>query len=358
MQTVVPLFAFLSLQPKHVHMKISFLSRIGRILFAVLLASLLCFFILLIIARWAANTRETLAYGVDIPENGSLLDTTEGTFFLLETGQKGNTPVIFAHGTAAWSGLWQPTLDAVADAGFHATAFDMPPFGWSQHPAGQDFSRSKQAERVIALFEALDNRPIVVAHSIGAGPVGEAVLRRPDLVSALVIVDGAIALGSHEDPKGLPYFLRNDAFREYVTAATISNPYLTGTFLRQFIHVKESATPEVVSLLRRPLKRQGYTDALNDWLPQLFETPQDALSTRSASWQALDLPVALIWGQSDTITPMDQADELTALIPGARLSVLKGVGHIPQIEDPEVFQTSLIEVLHTLSNRASEEINE
>jgi pimeloyl-ACP methyl ester carboxylesterase len=298
--------------------------------------------------RLNAHLRESLAFGEGLPPDGVMISTRAGGVFLLATGQPGQRQVLFAHGTAAWSGLWRPTLKVAQDAGYFATAFDMPPFGWSQHPDDGDFSRGAQAARVIALLEALGTRPIVVAHSIGAGPVTEAVLQRPDLVSGLVLVAGAVALNSHENPRDLPLILRPSGFREYVTAATAGNPLLTGTFLRQFVHIKDAATPERIAMLQEPLRRLGYTQALNDWLPQLFETPLDALSTRPEHWQSLKLPVVLIWGDKDTVTPPTQGEELAVLVPGARMILLPNVGHIPQIEAPDVFHRALIEALASI----------
>ncbi len=299
--------------------------------------------------RIAAEIRETQPFGQALPEDGRLQPTDDGTFFLLEAGQPGDPPVLFAHGTAAWSGLWHPTLKVVAGAGFHAAGFDMPPFGWSEHPDDTDFSRTRQAERIVALLEALDTKPIIVAHSIGAGPMAEAVLQRPDLVSGFVIVAGAIALGSHEAPKAVPLPLRSEMVRIYATAATASNPWLTGPFLRGFIHVKEAATPDRIALLREPLQRDGYTKALSHWIPTLLATPVDAISTRAETWQALDLPVVLIWGSEDTVTPPEQAETLRDLIPGAELVMLNDVGHIPQIEAPAVFEGALLQALRGMS---------
>lgn len=339
-------------------MIVSFGSRIFRTALRVVLVFLVFIGLALVGFRWSASSREVIAFGEGLPSDGMMISTSEGAIFALTAGRSGQPNVLFAHGTAAWSGLWRPTLDATAEAGFHATAFDMPPFGWSEHPTGGDFSRMKQAERVIALLEALGTRPIIVAHSIGAGPMTEAVLQRPDLVSGLVIVAGAIALNSHEDPQELPVALRPDGLREYVTSATAANPWLTGTFLQQFIHVKAAATPERITMLQEPLQRQGYTAALNAWLPQLFETPVDALSTRSEHWRSLDLPVVLIWGREDNVTPPVQGEVLSALIPGARLILLDGVGHIPQIEAPEAFQAALIEALESISQSPTKGIEE
>lgn len=330
-----------------------FSARVVKFSVRLLLAALVVLIIAAAGFRWAAERRETAGYGTGVPEQGRFAATAEGGVFLLEAGQPEAPPVLFAHGTAAWSGLWLPTLETLGRAGFHAIAYDMVPFGWSQHPADGDYSRRRQADRVVALLEALDSRPVVVAHSVGAGPAAEAVLRRPDLVSGLVIVDGAIALGSHQAAKGVPVYLRNRILREHIAAATASNPLLTRQFLRGFMHVKQAATAETVALLQEPLRRQGYTEALADWLPQLFVPPRDALSTRADHWQALDLPVALIWGREDTVTPLAQAEELAGLIPGAQLTILEGVGHIPQIENPEAFRDALIPILHAISKSAA-----
>lgn len=308
--------------------------------------------------RWSANVREVMLFSAELRHDGRFVNTSEGVFYLLEAGEPENWQVLFAHGTAAWSGLWRRTLESTASAGFFATAFDMPPFGWSEHPVGNDYSRPKQAERVISLLEALGTQPIMVAHPFGAGPVVEAVMRRPDLLSGLVIVGGAIALGSHDDPKCLPVLLHNSTFREYVTAATATNPYLTGWFLRRFIHVKEAATPELIAWLQEPMKSEGYTNALNNWLPQLFDTPLDAVSIRPESWRALDLPVALIWGKEDTVTPPEHAEELAELVPGAGIKMLDGVGHVPHIEAPKAFQTALIGALRDFSIPATGGIQE
>jgi len=53
----------------------------------------------------------------------------------------------------------------------------------------------------------------------------------------------------------------------------------------------------------------------------------------------------LIWGENDNVTPLDQAHDLQNLIPQATLSVLAGLGHIPQIEDPVAFNAALLKGL-------------
>ena len=53
------------------------------------------------------------------------------------------------------------------------------------------------------------------------------------------------------------------------------------------------------------------------------------------------MPTLLIWGDKDRITPLWQGEKLKTIIPSSALKVLKGLGHIPQIEDPVQFNNAL-----------------
>ena len=46
-------------------------------------------------------------------------------------------------------------------------------------------------------------------------------------------------------------------------------------------------------------------------------------------------------------TPLDQATDLRTLMPQTRLTLLPGVGHIPQIEDPDAFNAALLSTIKT-----------
>lgn len=306
------------------------------------------FFLTLIALRVSAALRETDALGENLPSNGELVATEMGQIFILEEGANAAPPVLLAHGTAAWSAIWAPTLSSLAEAGFRAIAFDLPPFGFSEHAADGDYTRSDQGRRIIALLEALNIKPIIVAHSFGAGPVAEAVMARPDLVAGLVIVDGAIGLESHQSPKTLPFPMTSAKTREFLTSATATNPLLTRQFLRNFMFIKDAATPDAVDMLQRPMTRKGYTRAVNAWVPQLLQPPKDAASTRSENWQSLNVPTVFLWGAQDDVTPLDQAKALLALTPNAKLTVLPGVGHIPHLENPALFHKNLIKALRAL----------
>ncbi|MEO0370853.1 MAG: alpha/beta hydrolase [Pseudomonadota bacterium] len=311
--------------------------RIAQIFMALGLSACLA----LSLALAAAMLRETGDRTNLLPEEGRLVATPEGQIFVLEKGPEDGQPLLFAHGTAAWSGLWRPVLEAKGNQGWRAIGFDMPPFGFSDHAEDRNYSRPRQADRILALVDALDIKPVFVAHSVGAGPSVEAVMQRPDAFAGLIVVAGALGLGRHTEEATLPLPLRPAPVRKSATALTMTNPWLTRTFLSGFVHKKDAVTDARVSLLQRPLRREGTTAAYADWLPNLLVPPQDARSTREEEYKALRLPVVYIWGTEDSTTPLAQAEALVALTTGAHLITLPGLGHIPQIEDTPAFLLAL-----------------
>lgn len=318
--------------------------RLVRLFFLLLLV---CVTIAPLSFRIAASLRETETRQAVTPSEGRLIQTALGEIYLEETGPVDGPPVLLAHGTAAWSRLWGDTSRALANEGYRAIAFDMPPFGFSERAADADYSRSKQAKRLLALVDALENKPVLVAHSFGAGPATEAAMQRPEAFAGLVLVDGAVGLGSHNLSAELPLPLRPIWLRKTILSLTATNPLMTTTLLKQLIHRKKTATPEVAEMLHRPGRIEGSTDALARWLPSLLLPPKEARSTRASHYQELTLSTALIWGKQDTITPLEQAITLQSLIPDAQLEVLEDVGHIPQLEAPEAFNQALIKVLNS-----------
>ena len=59
-------------------------------------------------------------------------------------------------------------------------------------------------------------------------------------------------------------------------------------------------------------------------------------------------PIAILWGDKDTVTPVEQARDLQTLLPQATLTLLPGLGHILQIEDPDLFNDALLKALGKL----------
>ena len=294
--------------------------------------------------RLAASLRETEARDALAPATGHLVETSSGRMFVQESGPADGAPVVLFHGTAAWSELWRHTIDTLAAGGYHVVALDLPPFGFSDPlPA---YTRSAVATEVGEVVTALGiDSALIVGHSFGAGAATEFAMRFPERTRRLVLVDAA--LGLTQPPSDAPAPVRPASIREILVSLTITNPLATKFLLRSLIEKKERALPAYVEILQRPLRRRGETANVAGWLYFFLGSDRTAQSADRAAYAQLQGPVALIWGEKDSVTPIDQAHDLQKLVPQAELIILPGLGHIPQIEDPDAFNAALLQALTT-----------
>jgi pimeloyl-ACP methyl ester carboxylesterase len=310
-----------------------------------LLALLLVLALVIVAFRMGASIRETRTRAELAPSWGHLVPTSSGGVFVQEHGPANGIPVVLFHGTAAWSELWRHTITPLAAAGFHVIALDLPPFGFSDRPGG--YTRQDQAARVNDVLIHLKAAPaIIVGHSFGAGAATELVMRYPDRARALVLVDAALGLTAA--PSDAPWIIQPKWIREVLVSLTITNPVATQALLEFLIAKKERALPEFVAILQRPTTQRDSTPDIADWLHYFLGTDRNAVSADRDAYARTKLPTAVLWGNQDTITPIDQAADLLTLLPQASLTVLPGLGHIPQIEDPALFNDALLKSLGNL----------
>jgi pimeloyl-ACP methyl ester carboxylesterase len=72
--------------------------------------------------------------------------------------------------------------------------------------------------------------------------------------------------------------------------------------------------------------------------PEVFERQSRALQTRpdqQATLAAVTVPTLVLCGEHDTLCPRKRHDLMHALVPGSRLEVVAGAGHLPTLEQPE-----------------------
>jgi pimeloyl-ACP methyl ester carboxylesterase len=295
--------------------------------------------------RLVAALRESADRDALAPPSGHLVATRSGRVFVQEKGPTEGTPVVLFHGTAAWSELWRKTIDRLAAAGFRVIALDLPPFGFSDRPGR--YTRRDQALRVSDVLIALHTAPaIIVGHSFGAGAATELAMRFPQRARALVLVDAALGLTA--PPADPPWLLEPKWVREILVSLTVTNPVATRFLLRSLIARKDRALPNYVEILQRPTTLRSSTPDIADWLYYFVGSDPTAESADRNAYARLRLPVAILWGEEDTVTPRDQARDLQALAPVVALTMLSGLGHIPQIEDPDMFNDALLKLIAKL----------
>lgn len=287
--------------------------------------------------RGAAALRENLSPEEAAP-TGALFATVDGLKIHYQVwGPQDGPPLLLFHGTASWAETYRDIAAPLGEQGFRVIAPDMPPFGYSQRPVDQDYSRAAHAKRVLGFADALGLRHFSVGvHSYGGGGVIEAAFEAPDRIDALILLDVALGLGRTEAPT-MPFaaLLNLRWPRDLLTASTFTNPLMVGPGLRSFIENDDLVTAERIAIYARPLNVEGTTDAVGHWLFNgLFNDERKSLAANPANYRVFTPPVLVVWGRDDTTTPLAQGEEIAALFPHAELAVLDGVNHIPQVERP------------------------
>jgi pimeloyl-ACP methyl ester carboxylesterase len=329
--------------------------RLGRWSVRITIAILLLAFVALSFFTVQASRRERRSASEVAPAEGRFVGPEGSRIFIQTRGPEHGLPVVFTHGMGAWSELWRATLDAVGNAGFRAIAMDLPPFGFSDRSRDTKYTCAEQAARIVGVLDALRiRRAVFVGHSFGGGPTLEAALRRPDRVHALVLADPAVAFDAPAEPSPVVTTLISvRPLRNAILSGTVTNPMFTRYLMSRFVAKPEAVSPERVAILQRPLEVRGTTDALGDWLVA-FSSPERGLRTQApTAYASFDRPTLIIWGALDSTTPLDQGQRLNRLIPKSQLAVMDGIGHMPQIEDPEQFNRLLLQFLQRNATSAS-----
>lgn len=288
-----------------------------------------------------ANLRETKTRHEAAPSTGRFVQAGDVELFIQEMQLEGFTrgTIIFIHGTAAWSGLWRETMTRFAEAGYYCIAIDIPPFGFSERPSTPSYDNASQAKRIVAMMDTLGiKHAILFGHSFGGGATLETALMIPNRVDMLILEDvGGLNLNLQPAPESGPtpleLFLGTPAIRNPVLAATATNPLFTKTLISSMVLNPADASAEKIQILQEPLVLEGATSTLGDWLKSVLGPQKVSLTTDPKNYQSLTMPALILWGDSDTVIPLKEGEYLQSLMPNSELVVMKGVNHIPHLED-------------------------
>ena len=91
----------------------------------------------------------------------------------------------------------------------------------------------------------------------------------------------------------------------------------------------------------KPLSLIGASEGFAGWANEFVNDDAIPLAKELDRLKAISCPVKIIWGQTDTITPLWQAAVIKKAFRDATLTEFKEVGHIPQIEAQEQFVREL-----------------
>lgn len=248
-------------------------------------------------------------------------------------------PVLLLHGFPDTSTVWRHQVPALAGAGYHVLAPDLPGYGDS------DIPRSPDAYRVDTLVDALvtvlDGCGItsasVVGHDWGAVLAWRLATRHPDRVDRLV----ALSVGHPVAwaGSGLQQRLRSSYVLFFATPVLAEKSLSARDFwlFRQLMR-DETEFP----LWHAQLSRPGRLEAALGLYRANLDLP------RLGGWTPLPMPVMGLWGEGDpalTETQMTQSAQLAR--GGWRYERVPDAGHWLQRTRPDEVNALLLDFLGT-----------
>lgn len=327
-----------------------------RILYKIPLILFVLFAGMLILSFLCMTMRERKTPHETSPSDGRFVQTSDASVFIRITGPENGHNILLIHGTGAWGAIWKDTEDVLVTKGFRVITMDMPPFGYSQKLFGSEsYSTEKQANRILNALKAINvNSTYVLCHSVGCRATTEAVLNKPSLFKKFIQVDPALGFAADQsnvrfqqnNPSWIQRTLMSSGkIRDAIIATYGSSSWSIKPIFESFVFKKDAVTEERLSVLKRPLVLKDMTRAQGDWLQNLVINKDSAKYTDYENYADLTMPVLLIWGDKDELTPLWQGEALQKLYRNADLVIVPNAGHIPYLEDTARFNGVLLNFL-------------
>jgi len=252
----------------------------------------------------------------------------------------GNGPtLLLIHGMAGTCENWQEVIEPLAR---HHTVIapDLPGHGASE-PGGGDYSLGSLAAGLRDLLVALGReRATLVGHSLGGGIAMQFAYQFPEIAERLVLVSSG-GLGPEVSPvlraaalPGADLFIAATAGPGRAAGSVLGRG-LAAVGLRPSADIAEVARG--YASLADPERRSAFLATLRG----VVGTGGQRVHAGDRLYLAEGVPVLIIWGEHDRMIPAHHGEHAHEAIAGSRLEIFEGVGHMPQIEAPARFVSTL-----------------
>ncbi len=240
--------------------------------------------------------------------------------------------LLLIHGMAGSSDSWRSVLPQLSK-NFRVIAPDLLGHGESAKPRS-DYSLGAFAVLLRDFLDELGvSQATVVGHSLGGGVAMQFVYQHPDYVQRLILISS----GGLGPDVGLVLRLLSAPGAELVLPIIAPKPVLTaGNKLRSWLRAAGIQSPRGAELWSA---YSSLSDA--DTRQSFLKTLRSVVDYRGQAVSALnrlrlreELPIMAIWGDRDSIIPVDHAYAAHEARTDSRLEILPGVGHFPQVEAP------------------------
>ncbi|MDN5004644.1 alpha/beta fold hydrolase [Bradyrhizobium sp. GCM10027634] len=252
--------------------------------------------------------------------------TRDGRFAYEAAGDEGATPLIFLHGIGGAARAWRQQLATFGDR-FRAIAWDMPGYGGSAPLASVSIAALADAlQQFIVQIGA--EKPILVGHSIGGMIVQKWLVQSPKSARAVVLAQTSPAFGKAE----------GDWQKSFIAARL--GPLDRGETMK-------SLAPSLVKELVGDAPDPRGMELARECMANVPEASYRAMMLaligfdQRGTLKDISVPTLLLSGSKDNNAPAPMMAKTATYIPSVEYVELPGVGHLANLERPDVFDKAL-----------------
>jgi len=249
----------------------------------------------------------------------------------IEAGE--GLPVVFLHAGVCDKRMWLSQMQAVAEAGFHAIAYDRRGYGQTTS-ADEAFSHLDDLEAVLHAFDI--HAALLVGCSMGGGLAVDFALKNPGRSIGLVLIGTSVtgAPWTSTDAESQIEAAEEDAYERGdldMLNRVQAHEWLDGP-RAQSGRVGGDARALFLDMNALALGKPALT--LEEQRPAAYELVGQ-----------INTPTLLMVGDEDFTALIERHEYLSEEMPNAFAVVLEGAAHIPSIERPDLVNPLLLEFL-------------
>ena len=244
-------------------------------------------------------------------ENRTVLVQGRRVHYLIE-GPANGQAVVLVHGLGGRAEDWRNLAPYLAKAGFRVYMPDLPGYGRSERPADFSYSVRDEASVVIGFMDALGLKQVDLGGwSMGGWIVQIIANEAPGRVARLMLFDsaGIYAVPDWDTQLFMPANVEQVGQLEALLMP--HPPNMPGFVARDILRLSIEHRRVVQRAMAAMLTGRDVTDNM---LPEM------------------KMPVLILWGAEDRITPLNLAEKMHRLVPQSELDVVAGCGHLAPVQ--------------------------
>lgn len=251
-------------------------------------------------------------------------------------------PTVLLHGWMDNADTWRAVLERLGAAGRPGIAYDLPGFGTAPPLEERDVLEQLvefSAAAVRRAAEETGKEVVLAGNSLGGWVALRVAALDLPLAGVVPIGPAGIEMASFFfTADRIPVVSRLIGLPAPVPAALVRS--VVGRFYRTLGFAEPDRVDQVVvdHFTRQNVDRGVVRDRIEyaKRVRKHLDDPFDAARIKA--------PVIVLWGDRDRLCMPKGADQLAEMLPQARIEMLAGIGHTPQIEAPEAVVAAIAEL--------------